>query len=133
MLLFRLCSRRGDKRRAGSKIWGDICIFHFFITDQLIFHQMFCGILANTAILLYCIETFCCFCLKTRNKNLHKTSPPHKSKGRMYNTYVHNATLSHQNFLVRHFISTPNSKRRHFALFSVSILLQWSIHYIYSI
>ena len=29
MLLFRLCSRRVDKRRAGSKIWGDICILHF--------------------------------------------------------------------------------------------------------
>ena len=95
----------------------------FFIIDQLIFHQMFCGILANTAILLYCIETFCCFCIKTRNTNLHKTSPPHKSKGKMYNTYVHNATLSHQNFLVRHSILTPNPKRRHFALFSVSILL----------
>ena len=31
MLLFRLCSRRVDKRQAGSKIWGDICILHFFI------------------------------------------------------------------------------------------------------
>ena len=82
MLLFRLCSRRVDKRRAGSKIWGDICILHFFIIDRLIFHQMFCGILANTAILLYCIETFCCFCIKTRNTNLHKTSPPTKVKGK---------------------------------------------------
>ena len=34
MLLFRLCSRRVDKRRAGSKIWGDICILHFFIIDR---------------------------------------------------------------------------------------------------
>ena len=41
----------------------------------------------------------------------------------MYNTYVHNATLSHQNFLVWHSILTPNPKRGHFALFSVSILL----------
>ena len=44
----------------------------------------------------------------------------------MYNTYVHSATLSHQNFLVRHSILTPNPKRWHFALFSVSILLLWS-------
>ena len=41
----------------------------------------------------------------------------------MYNTYVHNDTLSHQNFLVRHSILNPNPKRRQFALFSVSILL----------
>ena len=43
---------------------------------------MFCSILANTAILLYCIENFCCFCIKTRNTNLHKTSPPTKVKGK---------------------------------------------------
>ena len=30
MLLFRLCSRQVDKRQAGSKMWGDICILHFF-------------------------------------------------------------------------------------------------------
>ena len=71
------------KRRAGSKIWGDICILHFFIIHRSIeFHKMFCSILANTAILLYCIETFCCFCIKTQNTNLHKTSPPTKVKGK---------------------------------------------------
>ena len=31
MLLFRLCSRQVDKRQAGSKIWGDICILHFLL------------------------------------------------------------------------------------------------------
>ena len=29
MLLIRLRSRQVDKRLAGSKIWGDICILHF--------------------------------------------------------------------------------------------------------
>ena len=29
MLLFRLCSRRVDKRRAGSKIWG-IFVYYIF-------------------------------------------------------------------------------------------------------
>ena len=43
----------------------------------------------------------------------------------MYNSYVHNATISHQKFLVWHSILTPNPKRRQFALFSVSILLLW--------
>ena len=43
----------------------------------------------------------------------------------MYNSYVHNATQSHQRFPVWHSILPPNPKRRHFALFSVSILLLW--------
>ena len=51
MLLFRLCSRRVDKRWAGSKMWGDICILHFFNIDQLI--------LASTAILLYGVYCVC--------------------------------------------------------------------------
>ena len=28
MLLLRLCSRQIVKKRAGSKLWGDICILH---------------------------------------------------------------------------------------------------------
>ena len=40
MLLFRLCSRRIDKSRAGSKIWGDICILHFLLLiDSIKLHN----------------------------------------------------------------------------------------------
>ena len=55
MLLLRLCSRQVDKRQAESKMRGNICILHFFI-DRLIFHQMFCSILANTT------ESYCTVC-----------------------------------------------------------------------
>ena len=48
---------------------------------------------------------------------------PNKSKEKLYNSYVHNATLSDQKFPVRHSILPPNPKRRQFALFSVLIIL----------
>ena len=67
--------------------------------------------------------------IKSVYKNLNWKSteiiPPNKSKGKMYNSYVHNATHSSQTFLVRHLIMPPNTKPREFALVSVSILLLW--------
>ena len=59
--------------------YGGIFVYYIFIIDRLIFHQMFCGILANTAILLYCIETFCCFCIKLEIQ-IYIKHPPHKGK-----------------------------------------------------
>ena len=51
MLLLRLCSRRIYIRRAGSKLWGDtVFVYYIFIIYWLVFHQMFCIILANEII-----------------------------------------------------------------------------------
>ena len=44
----------------------------------------------------------------------------------VYNSNVHNATLSHQKFPVQQSILPPNPKQRQFALLSVLILLLWS-------
>ena len=51
--------------------------------------------------------------------------PPNNSKGKMYNSYVHNASHSSRKFPVRHSILPPKIKQRQFALASVSILLLW--------
>ena len=51
--------------------------------------------------------------------------PPNNSKGKMYNSYVHNASHSSRKFPVRHSILPPKIKQRQFALASVLILLLW--------
>ena len=44
-----------------------------------------------------------------------KLPPPNQSEGKMYNSYVHNATQSHQNSQCG-IPSCPIPKRRHFTL-----------------
>ena len=46
MLLLRLCSRRIDKRRAGSKLWG-IFVYYIFYNKLISFPSNVCSILAN--------------------------------------------------------------------------------------
>ena len=51
MLLLSLSSRLIVTRRAGSKLReGGYLYITFFIIDQMVFHQMLCGILANKII-----------------------------------------------------------------------------------
>ena len=78
MLLLRLCSRRLVKRRAGSKFGGNIA---YFIIDRLVFHQMFCGTLANKTILKIIKSVF------TLEIQIYKKTPapppPTKAKGKV--------------------------------------------------
>ena len=50
MLLLSLCSRQVVTKWAGSKLRGGVFVYYIFIIDQMVFHQMLCGILANKII-----------------------------------------------------------------------------------
>ena len=78
MLLLSLCSRRIVTRWAGSKLRGGGYLYiTFFIIDQMVFHQMLCGILANKIINKIFKSDF-----KLQIQIYIKHPPSNKSKGK---------------------------------------------------